>query len=120
MNSYIDLVYTFGNNTELQWLTGYNTYDRQYMRAQPNSPFLENASTRGEDYKQFSSELRITSAAAGGRVEWTAGGFYQNTDLTVFSSNLRANVRQAQRFNDITEGVDFRSVFGSITFNFYG
>jgi outer membrane receptor protein involved in Fe transport len=117
MNSYIDLVYTFDNNIELQWLSGYSDYDRGYLRSNINSPFLENASTRGEDYKQFSSELRITSAA-GGRVEWNAGAFYQRTDLIGFSSNLRGNNRQTQRYNDISEDVDFGAVFANLTFNF--
>lgn len=116
-NGYIEAAYFFDNEITLEWLNGWSDYERDYVQDNSNSPFLMNFQGRGEDFKQWSSELRLTSGA-GGAIEWNAGVFYQSTDLSAFSSSLRANVRQSQRFNFITEEVDFRAVFGTLTFNF--
>jgi outer membrane receptor protein involved in Fe transport len=117
VNAYIEAEYTFDNDVTLDWLTGAASYERDYVQDNSDSPFLMNFQGRGEDFEQFSSELRITSPV-GGAIEWTAGAFYQTTDLTAFSSSLRANVRQSQRYNFISEEVDFMAVFGKLTFNF--
>jgi outer membrane receptor protein involved in Fe transport len=115
-NAYIDIVYDFGNDMSLQWLSGFSSYERDYVQDNSDSPFLMNFQGRGEDFEQFSSELRLRSAS-GGTIEWEVGAFYQTTDLTAFSDSLRANVRQSQRSNIITEEVDFSAIFGNITFN---
>lgn len=116
-NGYLEAAYFFDNEITLEWLTGWSDYERDYVQDNSNSPFLFNFQGRGEDFKQWSSELRLTSGT-GGRFEWNAGLFYQTTDLDAFSSSLRANVRQSQRYNIITEEVDFSAVFGTLTFNF--
>ena len=51
-------------------------------------------------------------------IEFEIGAFFQHTELVAFSNSLRANLRQSIRFNDITEDVDFSSVFANVTFNF--
>ncbi len=117
LNGYIEVTYEFGNEITLDWLTGAASYERDYVQDNSDSPFLMNFQGRGEDFTQWSSELRLTSAS-GGPIEWNVGLFYQNTDVDAFSSSLRANVRQSQRFNFITEEVDFAAVFGTVTFNF--
>jgi outer membrane receptor protein involved in Fe transport len=116
-NAYIDLDYSFGNDSSIQWLTAWGSYERDYVQDNSNSPFLMNFQGRGEDFEQFSSEIRFRSAPDK-TIEWEVGGFYQNTDLKAFSNSLRSNVRQSQRYNFITEEVDFAAVFGTITFNF--
>jgi iron complex outermembrane recepter protein len=118
-NGYLEATYFFDNEITLDWLTGWSDYQRDYVQDNSNSPFLTNFQGRGEDFRQWSSELRLTSGA-GGRFEWNAGAFFQTTDLTAFASSLRANVRQSQRYNLITEEVDFKAVFGTLTFNFPG
>ena len=117
IGSYIDLEYAFDNDLSLQWLSGFSSYERDYVQDNSDSPFLMNFQGRGEDFEQWSSELRLRSAP-GGAIEWEVGGFFQNTDLTAFSNSLRANVRQSQRANTITEEVDFAALFGTVTFNF--
>jgi outer membrane receptor protein involved in Fe transport len=117
VNGYLEFEYTTGNDISIDWLNGFSTYERDYVQDNSDSPFLMNFQGRGEDFDQMSSELRITSPL-GGAIEWTAGAFYQTTDLKAFSSSLRANVRQSQRYNFITEEVDFMAVFGKVTFNF--
>lgn len=115
VNSYIEFAYDFDNGTYLEWITGTSSYERDYVQDNSNSPFLMNFQGRGEDFEQWSTELRLTSGP--GRFEWNGGIFFQNTDLSAFSSSLRANVRQSQRYNFITEDVDFAAVFGTLTFN---
>ncbi|MCZ6771052.1 MAG: TonB-dependent receptor, partial [Proteobacteria bacterium] len=115
-NAYIDLVYSFDNGATLQWLSGFASYERDYVQDNSDSPFLMNFQGRGEDFDQWSTELRFRSATDR-TIEFEVGAFFQSTDLTAFSSSLRANVRRAQRFNNITEEVDFSAVFANITFN---
>jgi len=116
VNGYIDVTYDFGNDMSLHWLSGFSSYERDYVQDNSDSPFLMNFQGRGEDFEQFSTELRLRSASDR-MIEWEVGAFYQTTDLTAFSNSLRANVRQSQRSNIITEDVDFSAIFGNITFN---
>ena len=112
---YIDLVYRFDNGIEIDSLTGYSRYLRDYVRDNSVSPFLVNFQGREEDFGQWSSELRASSL--GRRVEWMAGLFWQSTDNDIFSSSLRGNVRRGQRFNDVWEDTEWKSVFGTVTVN---
>ncbi len=114
--SYIEVAYDLTDNITLEWLNGFASYERDYVQDNSDSPFLMNFQGRGEDFDQFSSELRLTSGS--GPIEWNVGLFYQTTDLDAFSSSLRANIRSSQRYNFITEEVDFGAAFGTLTFNF--
>jgi outer membrane receptor protein involved in Fe transport len=115
--AYLDLTYEFANGVELNSLTGYSRYVRNYARDNSYSPFFMNFQNREEDFDQRSSELRFSSPSAGG-IEWVAGVFWQETRNDIFSSSLRANVRTGQRYNDIWEDTKWLSTFGNITFNF--
>ena len=116
-NGYLELVYDFDNGVTAEWLTGWSNFDRDYALDNTNSEFLFNMQARGEIFSQTSSELRFTSSGDG-PVEWMVGAYWQETDLRAWSSSLRANVRRGQRYNDIWEDVEFKSVFGTVTFNF--
>ncbi len=115
-NGYLELAYQFDNGISVEWLTGWSAYERDYGLDNSNTSFLMNYQGRGEDFDQTSSELRFTSGE--GPIEWMAGVYWQETDLFAWSSSLRANVRRGQRYNVITEDVEFKAVFGTITFNF--
>ena len=117
VNTYVDLVYEFTNQMSVEWLSGTSSLERDYALDNSSSPFLMNYQGRGEDFDQFSSELRLRSAA-GGTFEWEVGAFYEETNLSAFSSSLRANVRQSQRYNFITEDVEYAAIFGNLTVNF--
>jgi len=116
VNSFIELVYDFDNDMTLEWLSGTSDYERDYALDNRDGPFFTNLQHRDEDFTQWSTELRVRSAP-GRTVEWEAGGFFQHTELEAFSSSLRASVRQSQRFNSITEEVDFTGFFANLTFN---
>jgi outer membrane receptor protein involved in Fe transport len=47
------------------------------------------------------------------------GAYWQDTELFAWSSSLRANVRRGQRYNEITEDVEYKAVFGTVSFNFW-
>lgn len=117
-NGYLELAYEFGNGATANWLTGASRFDRDYALDNSNSPFLMNLQARGEKFDQASSELRFTSAGEG-PVEWMVGAHWQETELFAWSSSLRANVRQMQRYNVITEDVEYRNLFATLTFNFF-
>ncbi len=116
VNTAFEAMYDMDNGMALEFLGGTSTYERDYALDNRAGPFLTNFQHRDEDFKQWSTELRLRSKA-GGKVEWEIGAFAQHTELKAFSSSLRANLRQSQRFNAITEDVDFSSVFANVTFN---
>ena len=116
-NGYIELAYAFNNGVTAEWLNGFSNFDRDYALDNSNTPFLMNLQARGEEFEQYSSELRFTSPGDG-PIEWMLGAYYQDTDLLAWSSSLRANVRQQQRYNVITEKVEYKSLFATLTFNF--
>ena len=113
LNTFIEVVYDFENGMSLEWLTGTSDYERDYALDNRNGPFFTNFQHRDEDFQQWSTEVRLRSAGDQ-TIEWEVGGFFQNTELDAFSSSLRANVRQSQRFNTITEEVDFTGFFAHI------
>ncbi len=117
-NGYLEFLYSFANGITANWLSGWNNYDRDYALDNSNSPFLMNLQARGEDYDQQSSELRFNSAPDS-RIEWMIGASWQQTELFAWSSSMRANVRQMQRYNEITEEVEYKNLFGMVTFNFF-
>ncbi|MFT7458255.1 MAG: iron complex outermembrane receptor protein [Planctomycetota bacterium] len=116
-NGYVELAYEFSNGIKAEWLGGWSYYNRDYALDNTNTPFLINLQARGEEFEQLSSEIRFTSPGDG-PIEWMAGAYWQDTELFAWSSSLRANVRQGQRYNVITEDVDYKSLFATMTFNF--
>lgn len=117
-NGYLDITYRFNNGIEVDSLTGYSGYNRINVRDNSYSPFLMNLQDRVEIYDQWSSELRFTSPT-GGRIEWMAGLFWQNSDYDITSNSPRPNVRRGLRYNDVIwEDQDWKSAFANITLNF--
>ena len=116
VNTVFEVQYAFDNGMSLEWLSGTSTYERDYALDNRAGAFLTNFQNRNEDFSQWSTELRLRSSGDQ-RIEWEIGAFAQHTDLDAFSSSLRANLRQSQRFNTITEEVDFASVFANVTIN---
>jgi len=117
-NGYLELVYFLDNSITVNWLSGWSDFDRDYALDNSNSPFLMNLQARGELFEQLSSELRFNSAPDSS-IEWMIGASWQKTELFAWSSSMRANVRQMQRYNVITEEVEFKNLFGTVTFNFF-
>ncbi|MBT8099669.1 MAG: TonB-dependent receptor [Gammaproteobacteria bacterium] len=122
-NGYINVDYTFANNIELSWQTGFSLMDRVASRDNSNTPFLLNYQNRGTDFDQYSSELRFTSAPGGidmgaANIEWMAGFTWQKTDLDFINNSPRPNVRRGLRYNSGGEDVEWKTVFATMTLNF--
>jgi outer membrane receptor protein involved in Fe transport len=109
--------YEMGNGIAINGNVAYVRYLRNYVRDNRYSYSFMNFQGREEDYNQWSSELRVNSPA-GGMIEWYAGAFYQQGDLDVFSSSLRANLITPQRYNFVWEDQEWLTAFGVFTFNF--
>ncbi|MDH3546562.1 MAG: TonB-dependent receptor [Gammaproteobacteria bacterium] len=116
-DGYLDLRYTLANGIELSSLTAYFDYYRAYFRVNSYSPFFNAARIRDEDLQQTSQEFRITSAA-GGKVEWMLGAYWQENDLDLISDSLTANTRRPRRWNYAWEDAEWNGLFAAATFNF--
>jgi len=113
----LNLIYAFANGVEANWLTGYNYYWRNAVKDNRHTPFFTNYQGREENFDQWSSELRFTSAT-GSTIEWMAGVSWQDTAKDNYSSSLRPNVFRGQRFNYLWEDVTWLNGFATVTFNF--
>lgn len=122
-NGYFTVAYQFANNIEMNWQTGWSVMDRANSRDNSNTPFLLNYQNRGEDFDQYSTELRFTSAPGGvdmgaANLEWMAGFTWQKTDLDFISNSPRPNVRRGLRFNTGGEDQEWKTIFATVTMNF--
>ena len=115
-NGYVNVAYEFGNGIQLNWQTGFSQMDRAASRDNSNTPFLLNYQNRGEDFSQYSTELRFTSGP--GTIEWMAGYTWQKTDLDFINNSPRPAVRRGFRYNSGREDVEWNTVFATVTFNF--
>jgi outer membrane receptor protein involved in Fe transport len=116
-NGYLDIAYSFSNGIVVDWLSGWSNMTRVNSRDNSNTPFLLNMQNRGQDFDQWSTELRFTSSGEG-NIEWMAGLLWQKTDQDIISNSPRANVRRGLRFNQAGEEQEWKTAFATVTFNF--
>lgn len=64
------------SNLNLRSITGYRTTDANFGRDPDGSPLVIGQSEVWVDYEQLSQEFQVSSAAAGGKLEWLAGAFF--------------------------------------------
>lgn len=117
MSAYLDLNYRFDNGIEANLLAGYQDYKRNLMRPNRYPPFMQNVHHREEDLQQWNAELRISSPV-GGQFEWMAGASLQDESVDFFQHSTRASVFEGYWRNIYGQENQWRSVFGSVTFNF--
>jgi len=117
-DAYLNLNYRFANEIEVSSLTGFSRLTRSYVRDNSLSPFLMNLQNREEDYNSWSQELRISSPS-GGTIEWMAGLYWQQTDLELRSDNWRGELRRPRRYNEVWEDGEWKSIFATLTWNFF-
>jgi outer membrane receptor protein involved in Fe transport len=112
----VKLDYEFDNGIQVESLTGFSSQE-YFTNRNSGGPFVSNPRYRGEDFEQWSSELRFTSPA-GGAIEWMAGLYWQRNDLEVQSNVFRMNAFRAMRGNRSLEDAEWLSGFATLTFNF--
>ncbi len=114
----LDLNYTFGNDIELSSKTAFSS--QTFYNTPHNSgggAFAANPRSRGEEFQQWSQEIRLSSPV-GGTWEWMAGLYYQNNDLYTWSDAYRANSRRSIRTARGQEYSEWTSVFATVSYNF--
>lgn len=117
-HSILDLVYTLESGVEIASKTAFSK--QVYHNTPHNSgggAFATNPRSRGEDFEQWSTELRFTSET-GGAIEWMAGMYFQSNELDTWSDAYRGNSRRSIRTMRAHEESDWRSIFATVTFNF--
>lgn len=118
MNFQVNLNYQFDNGIDVAWTNNYMTSDYVDVSVGRNTPYVENIRNRIEDYKQRSSELRISSYGDGA-IEWMLGAFIQKEKLHFQTLDMRAEIRFGNRLNDNYQDATWTSYFGNVTYNFY-
>jgi len=116
-NLYLNLTYQLDNGIEISSLTAYDYYYRLWMRNVQAAAFYTDLQNRETDQYSISQELRVSSPI-GGALEWMIGAFYQNIDLDFYSDSLRATNDVPRRYNEAYEDAEWKSVFGTLTYNF--
>jgi len=118
-NGMLDLVYTFDNGIEINSLTGYS--EQEFYNTPGNSgggAFNNNVRSRGEDYNQWSTEFRVSSAT-GGQIEWMTGAYYQINDMDYWSDRYRLDGQRPLLAVRASDDSEWKSMFATATYNFW-
>jgi hypothetical protein len=122
-SSVLDLTYQLDNGVSINSQTGWVFYETLDSRDNNDVPFFEDLSSRSENYYQISQQIRVETPTGGFEispdiyVEVMGGVFRQESDLDLYSSSLRANVRRGQRFNSVWEDSKWTAGFWGLTFH---
>jgi len=123
-NYYVDMSYRFDGGVELKSLTAFSGYGRETAEHNFNTVFYENHQIRSYQFKQWSSELRLTSPSEGidfgpGSLEWMMSLSFQHSDFDIVTGNLRASLATAMRMNSIWEDTTYKNAIVNLTYNFF-
>ncbi|MEX2366453.1 MAG: TonB-dependent receptor, partial [Pseudohongiellaceae bacterium] len=114
-NGYLELEYALTDQIQLTSLTGFSSLNFDTVRG-ATSPWATGNRFRGEEFDQWSQELRLTSDT-GGKFEWMAGVYWQQNNLNTQSDSWEANQRFAMRGNRAHEDSEWLSAFVAITYD---
>ncbi|WP_445735248.1 TonB-dependent receptor [Mariniflexile sp.] len=118
LNNYFgsfNMEYTL-NKVKIQSITSYNKVDRSLSGDLDFTPF--NDFTQGEtaETKTFNQELRFNNINSGSKLNWSAGGFYQDIEKPFFQDGLSRDFDLNQLFYGIAADV----VNTTTTYAFFG
>jgi len=110
--------YELANGIKIDATSGLVDYHRDTFESSDESPFLMEAAFRTEVFSMKSDELRISSPT-GGTFEWSTGAYWQKeemqmTPVITVRANLAAPIRRHNPFSNS----EWKSAFGTFTFNF--
>ena len=110
--------YELANGIKVEGIAAAVDYNRDTFESSDESPFLMEAAFRTEQFNMKSGELRFSSPT-GGQYEWSTGVYWQKEDLQMTPViTMRGNLAQPIRKHDPYSNADWKSAFGTFTFNF--
>ena len=114
----LNFTYELDNGIQIASNTGIVDYRRETYEENETDPFVNDSSSRVENFDMWSQELRVRSEE-GGTFEWEFGGYYQIEDLDLGPVlTLRPNLSEPLRTYKPWQNPEWKSAFASITYNF--
>ncbi len=112
--------YELANGITVEAIGGLVDYHRDTFESSDESPFLMEAAFRTEVFDMKSGELRFSSPT-GGQFEWSTGVYWQKEEMVLDPViTVRANLATPIRRHDPFNNAEWKSAFGTFTFNFLG
>ncbi|MBA6315768.1 TonB-dependent receptor [Cellulophaga baltica] len=100
----LSLEYTPGK-VKMQSITSYNYVDRSLSGDLDFIPFDDFTQGETAETKTFNQELRFNNIASEGKINWSAGGFYQDIEKPFFQDGLNRDFDLNQLFYGIAADV---------------
>lgn len=115
----LNLEYTAGK-VKIQSITSYNYVDRSLSGDLDFTPFDDFTQGETAETKTFNQELRLNNVASEGKINWSAGGFYQDIEKPFFQDGLSRDFDLNQLFYgvaaDVINTTTTYALFGFIDF----
>ncbi|WP_339835993.1 TonB-dependent receptor [uncultured Maribacter sp.] len=111
----LSMEYTPGK-VKIQSITSYNYVDRSLSGDLDFIPFDDFTQGETAETKTFNQELRLNNVGSNGKVNWSAGGFYQDIEKPFFQDGLSRDFD----LNELFYGVAADVVNTTTTFAFFG
>ncbi len=100
----VSLEYTPGK-VKIQSITSYNYVDRSLSGDLDFIPFDDFTQGETAETKTFNQELRLNNVASEGKINWSAGGFYQDIEKPFFQDGYNRDFDLNQLFYGIAADV---------------
>ncbi len=100
----LNLEYTAGK-VKMQSITSYNYVDRSLSGDLDFTPFDDFTQGETAETRTFNQELRLNNVASEGKINWSAGGFYQDIEKPFFQDGLSRDFDLNQLFYGIAADV---------------
>ncbi|WP_446051814.1 TonB-dependent receptor, partial [Zobellia laminariae] len=115
----LSLDYTPGK-VKIQSITSYNYVDRSLSGDLDFTPFDDFTQGETAETRTFNQELRLSNVASEGKINWSAGGFYQDIEKPFFQDGLNRDFDLNQLFYgiaaDVVNTTTTYAVFGFIDY----
>ena len=111
----LNLEYTSGK-VKVQSITSYNYVDRSLSGDLDFTPFDDFTQGETAETKTFNQELRLNNVASEGKINWSAGGFYQDIEKPFFQDGLSRDFD----LNELFYGVAADVINTTTTFALFG
>jgi iron complex outermembrane receptor protein len=111
----LNLEYTPGK-IKIQSITSYNYVDRSLSGDLDFTPFDDFTQGETAETKTFNQELRLNNITSEGKLNWSAGGFYQDIEKPFFQDGLSRDFDLNQLFYGVAADV----INTTTTYAFFG